>query len=167
MKYKVIDNFLPQSEFDRLQNFMMSTDFDWYFNLLINHNHDEEDKTSYFTHILYHKMNSYWVPRISGFYREFKIFEEMLDIKAMIRVKANLYPNTKEKVTHAPHVDYDFKHKGCVFSINTCNGGTILNDGTVIESIANRALLFDSSKPHSSTSCTDQKARINLNINYF
>jgi hypothetical protein len=37
----------------------------------------------------------------------------------------------------------------------------------IIESIENRALFFDSSKPHSSTTCTDKQMRINFNMNYF
>ena len=40
-------------------------------------------------------------------------------------------------------------------------------DGTKIESVANRVLLFDSSRPHSSTRCTDQKVRVNINLNYY
>ena len=35
-----------------------------------------------------------------------------------------------------------------------------------IDSVKNRLLMFDSSRPHSSTSATDAKARINININY-
>ena len=42
----------------------------------------------------------------------------------------------------------------------------ILEDGKEVKSIANRALFFDSMKPHSSTSCSDKKARFNININY-
>ena len=42
----------------------------------------------------------------------------------------------------------------------------VLEDGTEIESRANRVLLFDPSKPHHSTSCTSDKRRVNININY-
>ena len=44
---------------------------------------------------------------------------------------------------------------------------TILNDDIMIESVENRVLLFDPSLPHSSTTCTNAKARFNININYF
>ena len=50
--------------------------------------------------------------------------------------------------------------------MNTCNGFTILDDGTKIDSIENRALLFDPSKLHHSTTCTDEKVRINIILNY-
>ena len=59
-----------------------------------------------------------------------------------------------------------FPHKGFLFYVNTNNGFTILEDGTKVESIANRALFFDSSKSHKSTTCTDEDIRVNININY-
>jgi hypothetical protein len=80
--------------------------------------------------------------------------------------KANLFPSTEELKENAFHIDTDIPHKGALFYINTCNGFTILEDGTRIESVSNRMLLFDSAKPHASTNCTDQPSRINININY-
>ena len=53
-----------------------------------------------------------------------------------------------------------------MFSINTNDGGTILS-GNKIDSIENRVVLFDGNKPHSSSTCTNQKARFNINFNYF
>ena len=47
------------------------------------------------------------------------------------------------------------------------DGFTVLHDGTKIESKRNRLLLFDGSKPHHSTNCTDDWRRININFNYF
>ena len=84
-----------------------------------------------------------------------------------MRAKANMYLKTNKVIKHGLHVDRPFKHKGCIFYINTHNGFTVLEDGTEIKSVANRALFFDSSKKHSSTSCTDQNIRVNININYF
>ena len=63
---------------------------------------------------------------------------------------------------------FSFKHKSAIFYINNNDGYTILNNGkTKIESIANRILFFDSTKNHSSTHCTNDHARVNININYF
>ena len=36
-----------------------------------------------------------------------------------------------------------------------------------IESIENRLLIFDASVPHHSTTCTDDKCRVNVNFNFF
>ena len=57
------------------------------------------------------------------------------------------------------------EHKGAVFSLNTCNGGTVI-DGQKFDSVGNRILFFDPTKPHHSTSTTDVKRRLNVNINY-
>ena len=90
-----------------------------------------------------------------------------IEIKSLIRVKANFYPNQNIKNLNEMHTDYDFPHKGAIFSINTNNGGTILKDKTKVDSVENRILFFDPSVLHDSENCTDSKARINININYF
>ena len=84
----------------------------------------------------------------------------------MIRAKANLYIRREKLVHHKDHVDTKFPHKGAIFYLNDNDGFTVLEDGTEIESRANRVLLFDPSKPHHSTSCTSDKRRVNININY-
>lgn len=165
---KVIDNFLPEEEFKRLQKIVM-LDIPWFFQPSINTAH-KDDNTCYFTHTIY---NYGRYPRIlSGQYFEhFKQLSDKLEIHSLIRMKLNLYPKTTEIETHEPHTDYSYNHKGCILSFNTCNGGTILYDEkgniTKVDSVENRALLFDPSQLHSSTSCTNAKARFNVNINYF
>ena len=90
-----------------------------------------------------------------------------LKIKALIRLKANLYPNQGKMIEHAEHTDFPFKHKGALFSLNTSDGFTVLKDGTKIHSVANQILLFDASQPHHSSTCTNTKVRCNINVNYF
>ena len=92
---------------------------------------------------------------------------DFMDIKALIRVKANFYPNQKIKKLNEPHIDFDYNHKGALFSINTNNGGTLLKNNVKINSIENRILFFNPFEEHDSENCTDQKVRINININYF
>ena len=50
---------------------------------------------------------------------------------------------------------------------NDNDGFTVLEDGTEIESPANRVLFFDPLTLHASTSCTDQRCRWNIQVNYF
>ena len=54
-----------------------------------------------------------------------------------------------------------------IFYINTNNGYTIFEDGTKVESVANRLLTFPTNMKHTGTSCTDEKTRIVINFNYF
>ena len=56
--------------------------------------------------------------------------------------------------------------KTCVFYLNTNDGYTMFKDGTKVESVENRLVLFDSQTQHCGTSCTDKRKRVVLNINY-
>tara|TARA_B100000214_G_scaffold156453_1_gene112201 strand:- start:36 stop:536 length:501 start_codon:yes stop_codon:yes gene_type:complete len=163
-EHEVIDNFLSKDYFDELKKIVMSEEISWFFNTKINKFHKEDDFTSYFTHNLFNMS----IPYIySEYYKHFYKFWSHLNMKALTRMKLNLYPRTDTLEIHEPHIDYDYDHKGCIFSFNTCDGYTILEDGTKIKSVENRALLFNPATKHSSTSTTNDKARINININYF
>ena len=54
-----------------------------------------------------------------------------------------------------------------IFYINTNNGYTKFEDGTIVESVANRMLSFPANMKHCGTSCTDERRRIVINFNYF
>jgi len=161
--YKVIDNFLPKENFLKIKNVLMGKEFPWFYLPDISH----KDVISngpmfYMQHLFYkHEPNSSFFELIRTNLLDF------IDIKALIRVKANLYPNQNIKKLNEPHTDFNYSHKGAIFSINTNNGGTLLKDGTKIDSIENRILFFDPSEEHDSENCTDQKIRVNININYF
>lgn len=87
-------------------------------------------------------------------------------MKALLRIKLNFYAHTDKIYQHKMHHDYPFEHTGALLSLNTCDGGTILEDGSKHDSVANRMLFFDPSKLHASTTTTNQKGRFNMLINY-
>jgi hypothetical protein len=156
---KIIDNFLPKEEFKKIQNTMLSNDFPYYFNGFVAN--EEDNKNFYFNHNIYKDH----LPRSEFFYALTNVYDK-LNVHALFRVKANCFPRTEKLIKYGEHVDTNFKHKGALFSINTCNGGTFIGK-EFIPSIENRMLLFDSSKKHASTNCTDEKCRININFNFF
>ena len=162
LEYKVIDNFITKKQLKDIVNLITGINFSWYFQEQINHNHSKKDLSFYFTHLLFinNKINSHY-------YNLFSPILNKLEAKSLIRVKVNCYSNTHKVKEHKSHEDYDYTHKGCIFYFNSCDGYTKLNDGTKIESVANRALFFDPSISHQSTTCTNAKARFNMNINYF
>lgn len=163
---QIIDNFLDQKEFIKIKNAILNSDFPWNLtpDVVVDHNSQKNLKVTssyYFTHIFY-----------SGLYMDSKTFIfssilNKLEVKSLIRIKANLYPSTDKIEYHQEHIDYDYPHKGVIFYLNTNNGLTILEDDVKIESIENRILLFDPSRPHNSTTCTDDKCRVNVNFNFF
>ena len=167
MKYEVIDNFLDEADFDSLVTLFTDKDkrgndvMPWFFQSSISHDNVVEDKLFYMTHLIYN-MN---VPE-SNHYNSLIPLLEKLDAKCLIRIKGNLYPNTKILHEHLMHTDYNYLHSGAILSLNTCDGYTKLADGTKIESVANRILLIDPSEKHCSTTTTNVTARFNININY-
>ena len=163
MSYKVIDNFLPEEDFNLIKNTIYAGDFEWYHFDDIANKDNVIDNYYYQVHLIYNQ----WRPN-SHHYDLFlnKILNKM-DIKSLIRVKINLFPNQGKFIEHPMHTDYDWEHKGALLSINSCDGYTKLEDGTKIDSVANRMLFFDSSKPHCSTNTTNNSRRVNINFNYF
>ena len=89
------------------------------------------------------------------------------EYRSLIRLKANLYPQTNVLRIHGKHQDFSYKHTAAILYINSNDGYTEFEDGRCIESIENRLLVFDGSLMHNSTNCTNRKARINLSLNYF
>lgn len=160
--FEIIDNFLPQNEFKAIQNLMLNNkDFPYYYIPDVSYEGKEIANTLYFIHLFYINHTR------SNCYNIIEPLIEKLNAHALIRVKANLYPNIGVNIKDVPHIDYPYEHKGAIFYVNTNNGVTILNDGTEIESIENRLLKFKPYMLHNSTFCTDQKVRANININYF
>jgi hypothetical protein len=178
MKYEVIDNFLDKEYFVSLKRLFANKEntelgepmplplpVGWEFEpdtvtaggkkILT------EDKFFYMVHRVYDMRAP-----LSSAYNELVPLLDKLKMKALLRVKANLYPNTEMIHEHPMHRDYTYSHTGVVFSLNTCDGYTKLKDGTKINSVANRILIFDASEKHCSTTTTNVKARFNLNINY-
>ena len=163
-QYKVIDNFLPTEDFNKLVHTIKWIPF--FFTPDLNDNQTNEDKSFQMTHPLF-VLTDDQPTILSEWFENFRIVYDKLNAKSLIRMKINFYPHTDTVKEHPKHCDYDFEHKSLIFSLNTCNGSTVLEDGMKIKSVANRALLFDGSKPHNSTTCSDDKVRVNVNINYF
>ena len=158
---KVIDDFLPYEVFDNLKELVIGNqDFPWYHMTSVSGS--ESDDGTYFIHALYGQN-----VLLSTYFNNFLPLIESINPFALNRIKVNYYPTTDEIKEHDFHVDYNFSHHGAIFYLNTCNGKTIFESGEVIESVENRLLLFNPSKPHKSTTCTDHKfGRYNINFNF-
>ena len=162
IEYKIIDNAIDDGAFHMIRDKITSGEFPWHFVDWIANEEKDLDFNFYFIHLFYQENTV-----SSNFYPLLMPLLTVLEVKALIRIKGNLYTRTEKQEIHPFHRDFPFEHKGAIFYINTNNGLTILEDGTEIKSVKNRLLLFDPSKSHKSTSCTDKKYRMNININYF
>ena len=169
---KLIDNFFKEYDFKNLvQQVVWNANFPMYLRNFVSYASPDaprpegsyEKQYDWFAiHILFHegKVRSPLYPYLSG------LLKPLLKWKTLLRLKINFYGHTDKINEHSLHTDFDFKHKGFIFYINTNNGFTKLKDGTKIKSVANRGLYFDSAVEHNSSTCTGNQPRINININY-
>ena len=94
---------------------------------------------------------------------------------ALHRIKANL---TLNKVIQDVdpvkllHVDSPYCHNRGnmttgIYYVNTNDGGTYFEDGTMVESVANRFVFFPCNIKHAGVPCSDKTRRIVINFNWF
>ena len=170
MKYKVIDNFLDEEYFNELVSLLTDKEYannimPWFLQTAITTTPEHRPVTEDKIFILYHMFYNNHRPQ-SPLYEKLIPLLEKLKVSCLIRIKGNFYPNTHILHEHPMHKDYPYSHSTALLSLNTCDGYTKLKDGTKIDSVANRILLFDASKGHCSTTTTNVFARFNININY-
>jgi hypothetical protein len=163
MNVEIFDDFLPIEDFKVIESSILEDAyFPWYYNKLL----DEKDDYLHnfqFTHLFYTNYSP-----ASNWYTLLFTLLKKINPSALIRIKANLIPLTNSIIEHQFHSDIKFtKCKTAIFYLNTNNGYTAFKDGTKINSIKNRLVLFDSNLEHRGTTCTDQKYRCLINLNYF
>ena len=168
---KIVDDFLAQDDFYELQTFMVEPEpaLPWYYNSIID-SADDVDKFQ-FVHSFY-RDNSIQTP----FLEELFPILDILRPSAIFRIKANLITKTPNIVENTFHIDMlDSKDSPeklkywstSIFYVNTNDGYTKFEDGTKVESIANRLVTFPANMKHTGTSCTDETFRIVINFNWF
>lgn len=90
---------------------------------------------------------------------------------AVLRIKVNLQLITHEIIESSYHIDYpiipdNVKMLTCVYYLNTNNGYTRFENGPKVDSVANRMVIFDHKRRHAGSTCTDQRNRLVVNINF-
>ena len=164
---KIEDNFLKQEEFDKIQKLMGEpSPFPWFYADRIVFE-DDVDKFQ-FIHAFYDNH----MP-MSPFTNELDSIINIIQPFSIVKIRAKLLTKTPEIVESTFHVDIPLPEEKLkqwttsIFYINTNNGYTKFEDGTIIESVANRMLSFPANMKHCGTSCTEERRRIVINFNYF
>ena len=168
-EFEVIDNALSNKDFDEIKSVIMHETFPWSVSRSITGEGEKITNTFYMTHMFY----NFDMPQSKYFEILIPLLRE-INPSALVRIKANFYPNQNNFVEHDMHFDYDRSWRlpnsshGAILYLNDNNGYTKLKNNNVkIESKENRLLLFDSTQMHCSTNCTDDFARLNINVNYY
>lgn len=187
---KIIENALAPLVFKEMQEYILGCEIPWYHHNSVtypkekpvyNKDHDpkiiEQTKKmiakelsehqvnyNYFsTHMVYHSDRIY----SDVAFAKLQPLIELINAKALIRIKINSYPQTPFIVHHQDHVDGNYEHKGALFYVNTNDGLTVMENNTEVTSVENKLVLFDSSRMHHSTTTSNTHRRITININYF
>ena len=160
------DNYLPLDEIDKIESVMKSNYFGWFLPPGGIANNDDNNIGGYFTHHFFDDNHNY-----SNQYGAIRnLIHENIKPTALIRIKGNLYTKSHKLIEHGYHIDFPFKHENCwssILYVNTNNGYTKFEDGTKVDSIKNRLLTFPTHMKHTSSTCSDELYRINININYY
>ena len=167
---EIKDNFLKQEEFDKIQEIMVggvwSNGIGWYYNNAIDYK-EQKDKFQ-FCHSFYESWNPH-----SQYFNILKPILDIINPLSIYRIKANLLTKTPNIVENTFHVDIYLPEEKLkqwttsIFYMNTNNGYTKFENGTKIESVANRMITFPANMKHTGTSCSDEKTRIVINFNFF
>ena len=174
---RIEDNFLDQHEFDKMQKFMTAENFPWFFRyryyvgppIEIGDSIENELDDFQFIHAFYddYSPSSVYMEHLTHLL-------ELLQPVSIWRIRANLLTRLPNIVDNPFHSDMDIlpeekrKHwTTSILYVNTNNGYTVFEDGTRVESVANRLLTFPANMNHTGTSCTDQPTRLIINLNYF
>tara|TARA_Y100000590_G_scaffold465453_1_gene637816 strand:- start:574 stop:1206 length:633 start_codon:yes stop_codon:yes gene_type:complete len=172
---EITDDFLPMKEFSDLAQTMMSNQFPWVFSPYVTYvpgqeEYDPEKEHFQFNHSFY-KDYSFQSPYTSVIWPCL----EKLYALAICGIKANLQTQTKEHFPSRFHIDIGVKVDSekvsalttGILYINPNNGWTEFEDGTKVESVPNRFVKFPANTQHKGYTCTDEKARILINFNYY
>ena len=165
--FKIEDNFLTYEKFDKIQKLMEEpSPFPWFYVDRIVYEDDVDNFQ--FIHTFY---NNY-MP-MSPFTNELDPIINIIQPFSIVKINAKLLTRTPEIVESKLHVDLPLPEEKqkqwttSIFYINTNNGYTKFEDGTKVESVANRMVTFPANMKHCGTSCTDKRTRVVINFNYY
>ena len=166
---KILDNFLSEDEFKPIQDYFFKQ-LPWiYHDFIVGKRgvEEENDDCYQFVHTFYSAKDPYLERKTSEHAHIIKPLMFKLAPWQVLRVKANLRTKSYRHIHSAFHVDLDGAGQlTAIYYLNTCNGYTFFKDGTKVESVENRVVIFDGSTLHCGASATDVSARMVLNINY-
>ncbi len=162
---KIIDNFLPDSDFDFVQKFFLSTDLPWFWSPGISGKEVGPDYYQ-FVHKFFDTRNPFSNCKSVKYSNFLQPLLNKLSPDHILRIKANLRPRTSSHIISEWHTDMKLNQKTAIFYPTSNNGYTVFKDGSKVNTVANRLCVFHGHTEHAGASCTDESRRIVLNINY-
>ena len=154
------DNLLDMEEFDRLESIIDNPFFPWFFQ-----KEQVKDDDPFFCHALYCNdlvQSEFYKPVLD-------IFKKYIKWIALYRLNINLCPkigSTSKFHTDTNGQENEEKMTTAIYYLNTNNGYTEFEDGTKVDSVGNRLVVFPTNTTHRAAGQTDTNKRIVINFNY-
>ena len=180
---EIRDNFLPHNIFENLKkDIVYNSSFPWFLNKVLDistegsyigrTNCPDEDNRQFC--YLFYKTDQDKLSTRPHMGRELeKVIPLIQNYEFshnqkyyLLHVKANLNVRAPENLEHGFHRDHPWNGKTSVFYLNDNDGYTKFQNGQVVESKANRAVIFDSPELHTGSTQTDEYARYVVNLNW-
>jgi len=161
---EIFDNFIDDLSHKAIEETLLGANFPWYFNNnKVGRKYQDHINNFQFTHAFYSEFSAR-----SSYFSVIEPLLVKLNPSAIVRIKANLVPVTESIISYDLHNDFEFfDGLTAIYYVNSNNGHTFFEDGTIVNSVANRLVVFPANLKHSGTTCTDQKVRSVINFNYY
>jgi|MEHZ01.5.fsa_nt_MEHZ011328834.1_2 hypothetical protein len=159
----IITNFLNQNAFNSIKELLLDETVPWLYNSGVNMPNAAD----------YQFVHGIWSASASAIPTSLDIWNSMspiltyLEPSVLLKIKANLRTKTNKIEESDYHCDIVIPGSlTAIFYINTCDGYTKFKDGDKIKSVENTLIVFPSNLHHLGTTCTDEKRRVLININF-
>lgn len=159
--YKVIDDYLPQQQYINLYKYMTGYLPNWKFIPYITYDDNRGDEGAQFVIPIQSDTTGLDDP-----HNYFAPLLNKLNAIHLIRIKANCTLRTDIIKQSMLHCDYDFPCVTAIYHINTCDGYTHFEDGSKVDTVGNRMIIFPSHVKHGGSTTTSQRFRMVINFNY-
>lgn len=161
----IIDNYLPEQTYHNIRNQMLAFNFPWFSSKIVNDSPQNYKRNVQMIHMFY----TNHAPQTDHLEIIYPLLDKIQPL-SIIKIKANFMTGTDRIVEHGLHNDITEAEdrpyiKTAIYYLNTCDGYTMFEDGTKVESVGNRFVEFPNSMRHTGTSTTDEY-RMVLNLNY-
>ena len=170
--YKVIDNLLTEEQSNLIENTLIGENFPWFISGTIpttpsidNNNFwktETAETEKLFSHFFYDNLSVN-----SNYFNCIEPIIQLINPVSLMRIKANLQWKTDTNLRQGFHKDTLYDNLVGIYYVNTNNGKTLFEDGTEINSVKNRLLIFKGSSVHSGTTCTDKNFRCVINFLFY
>ena len=163
---QVIDNFLKDEHFAPIAEYSLGTGCPWSFNEGILTPSVPKDSWQ-----LVHTF--YAGPHMSPALELMYPLIEKIDPHVLLRIKSNLLPKSSLLTVTKPYhedwkglTDQGIPYMTGILYVNTCNGYTEFEDGTKVDSVANRFVTFPGKTYHGGSTTTNNIKRVVINVNW-